>query len=391
MPNTKGRRRRFGSVRRLPSGRWQVRYPGPDSVVRPADDTFETKTDAEVWLTRKEAEILDGDWIDPDASEILIPDYAATWIDERAGLRPKTVVNYRSLLRCHIAPHLATVTVGELTLARVRRWRTKLLDSGTGPVATAKAYRFLRAVMNTAVDDGLIKRNPCRIKGAGSEHSPERPHLSVAQVYALADAVGLRYCALILLAAFSSLRWGELAALRPEDIDLDACTVRVTRQLNKPGAAPLFGPPKSRAGRRVVDFADLIVPDLRKHLSSLSSDAQLAFTSAEGTALSNTNFRRRIWVPALAAVGLEDIHIHDLRHTGNQFTANAGANPRELMARMGHDSPRAALIYMHSSDQRQRALADAVGKAARAELAQSKKATKPGRSGTRMARRQADA
>jgi integrase len=135
----------------------------------------------------------------------------------------------------------------ELTLARVRRWRKKLLDSGTSPITTAKAYRFLRAVMNTAVDDGLIKRNPCRIKGACSEDSPERRVLSVAQVYR----------PLILLAAFSSLRWGELAALRPEDIDLDACTVRVTRQLNKPGTVPVFGPPKSRAGRRVVDFADL--------------------------------------------------------------------------------------------------------------------------------------
>jgi integrase len=243
--------------------------------------------------------------------------------------------------------------------------------------------------MNTAVDDGLVKRNPCRIKGAGSEDSPERPVLSVAQVYALADAVGLRYRALVLLAAFSSLRWGELAALRPEDIDLDACTVRVTRQLNKPGAVPVFGPPKSRAGRRVVDFADLIVPDLRQHLGAVPAGA-LAFTSPEGTALSSTNFRRRVWGPAVAAVGLEGVHIHDLRHTGNQFTANAGANTRELMVRMGHDNERAALIYLHSSDKRQRALADAVAKAARAELAQSKKATKPGRSGTRKARSRDD-
>ena len=139
-----------------------------------------------------------------------------------------------------------------------------------------------------------------------------------------------------------------------------------------------------------VIFASLIAPDLRKHLDALPSGAQLAFTSPEGTALANTNFRRRVWGPALVAVGLEGVHIHGLRHTGNQFTADAGANPRELMARMGHDSPRAALIYMHSSDRRQRALADAVAKAARAELAQSKKATKPGRSGTRKARRQDD-
>ena len=106
MANSKGRRRRFGTVRRLPSGRWQARYPGPDGLVRPADDTFATKTGAETWLTRKEAEILDGDWIDPDAGEILIPDYASTWIEERPGLRPKTVRNYRSLLRCQVAPHL---------------------------------------------------------------------------------------------------------------------------------------------------------------------------------------------------------------------------------------------------------------------------------------------
>jgi integrase len=138
-------------------------------------------------------------------------------------------------------------------------------------------------------------------------------------------------------------------------------------------------------GRRVVDFADLIVPDLRQHLGGVPPGA-LAFTSPEGTALSNTNFRRRVWGPAVAAVGLEGVHIHDLRHTGNQFTADAGANTRELMVRMGHDSERAALICLHSSDKRQRALADAVGKAARAELARSRKAQEPGRSGTRKAR-----
>jgi hypothetical protein len=190
MGNNKGRRRRFGTVRRLPSGRWQARYPGPDGVMRPADDTFATRAAAEDWLTLTEAEILEGDWIDPDAGEILIPEYAATWIEERPDLRPKTVRNYQGLLRRHVTPHLAAVTVSELTLARVRRWRKKLLDSGVSPITTAKAYRFLRAVMNTAVDDGLIKRNPCRIKGAGSEDSPERPVLSVAHVYALDDASG---------------------------------------------------------------------------------------------------------------------------------------------------------------------------------------------------------
>ena len=386
MPNAKGRRRRFGSVRRLPSGRYQARYPGPDGVLRPADDTFATKTEAENWLTVKEAELLEGEWIDPDAGLVLVADYAATWIEERPGLRPKTVLIYSGLLRRHIAPYFEGVTIAEVTLARVRRWRKKLLDSGVSEVTAAKAYRLLRAVFYTALDDGLVRRNPCRIKGAGDEHSPERPVLTVTQVYALADAVGLRYRALVLLAAFTSLRWAELAALRPEDIDLDARTVRVTRQLYYHQAGYSFRPPKSRAGVRVVDFSELIVPDMRKHLDWLPASAALIFASSTGSPLAHPNFRRRVWLPALAAVGLEGVHFHDLRHTGNQLTANAGANLRELMARMGQDSERAALIYQHSSRERQRALADAVGESARAELAKSKKLKAGKPSGTRVAR-----
>jgi integrase len=208
----------------------------------------------------------------------------------------------------------------------------------------------------------------------------------VTQVYALADAVGLRYRALVLLAAFTSLRWAELAALRPEDIDLEARTVRVTRQLYYHGAGYSFGPPKSRAGARVVDFPELIVPGVREHLAWLPASAVLVFATSTGSPLAHSNFRRRVWLPALAAVGLEGIHLHDLRHTGNQLTANAGANPRELMARMGHDSERAAVIYLHSSREHQRALTDAVGEAARAELARSRPRKAAKLEGTRRAR-----
>ena len=160
----------------------------------------------------------------------------------------------------------------------------------------------------------------------------------------------------------------------------------MTRQLYYHGPDHSFGPPKSRAGVRVVDFPDLIVPDIRTHLAWLPSSVALVFASSTGSPLENSNFRRRICLPALAAVSLEGVHLHDLRHTGNQLTANAGANPKELMARMGHDSERAALSYLHSSRERQRTLADAVGEAARLKLANSKKRKTAKSSGTRMAR-----
>jgi integrase len=93
----------------------------------------------------------------------------------------------------------------------------------------------------------------------------------------------------------------------------------------------------------------------------------LVFTSPEGKPLRHSNFRRRVWLPALTATGL-DIHLHDLRHTGNNLIAQAGVNLRELMERMGHSSSRAALIYLHSTSDRQHRLADAVAVRVQSEL-----------------------
>jgi integrase len=238
----------------------------------------------------------------------------------------------------------------------VRRWRKNLLDAGVSAVTVAKAYRLLKAIMNTAVDDGLLRRNPCRIKGGGQEKSPERPVLTVAQVGVLADAAGPRYCALILLAVFGSLRWGELAALRRCDIDMQARTVRVVRQLSEPrGGGFAFGPPKSEAGQRTVAIPEVIMPDLALHVMTHAApgDDGLVFTSPGGDPLGHSNFRRRVWVPALKTAGLRPIHFHDLRHTGNTLVAGSGANLRELMDRMGHASARAAMLYLHGSDERQ--------------------------------------
>jgi integrase len=107
---------------------------------------------------------------------------------------------------------------------------------------------------------------------------------------------------------------------------------------------------------------------------------------ARGLSLRHSNFSRRVWVKARGLVGLSGVHFHDLRHTGNSLTADAGANLRELMERMGHSSTRAALVYLHSTGERQRALADAVGKVARSALRQAKKPDGGKASGTKVAR-----
>ena len=124
------------------------------------------------------------------------------------------------------------------------------------------------------------------------------------------------------------------------------------------------------AGKRLVAIPSIILSDVRSHLDTPPDPDVLLFTSPTGKPLRHGNFRRRIWLPALAASGV-DIHLHDLRHTGNGLVAEAGANLRELMERMGHSTSRAALIYLHSTSERLHTLADAVAARVQSELGQT--------------------
>ncbi len=170
-------KRRFGRVRALTSGRFQARYPGPDGVDRPAPETSASKTDAEVWLTLKEAEILNGDWINPDDGEVSLIEYARTWIEERPGLRPKTVDGCSYLLRKHLTPVLGPMPIADIKPGHVRRWRKQLLDKGVSAVTVAKAYRLLKAILNTAGEDlpdqgnGVVRDD----EGDGQRHCGIQP------------------------------------------------------------------------------------------------------------------------------------------------------------------------------------------------------------------------
>jgi integrase len=386
--NVKGSRRRFGAVRQLPSGRWQARYPGRDGLPRNAPETFARKTDADRWLSQCETEMAREEWIDPLASRILFSTYAQRWIAERPGLRTRTVELYSALLRLHLAPTFGDHAVADLTPPRVRAWRKERLDSGVGPVTVAKAYRLLRSITGTAVEDGLMRQSPCRIRGGGLEDSPERPIASIAELYAVAHEIQPRYRALVLLAMFGSLRWGELMALRREHIDLVGITVRVEAAVVETGRGLELGPPKTAAGRRTVAIPEAIVPDLQWHLQRFAEagpDGRV-FVGPKGATPHRNNFNV-IWRKAVTDAGITSgLRFHDLRHTGNTLAASTGASLRELMSRMGHASTRAALIYQHATSDRDRAIADAMNRLAKAAQPDREQSVDALASGTDLAR-----
>jgi integrase len=358
-------RRGFGNIRRLASGRYQVRYQAPDGSEQSAPETFDRKRDAELWLSNAQTEQARGTWIDPKAGAVLFREFATTWIAERQGLAETSRERYQAAFRLQLEPTLGDLALRDITEAVVRRWYKDLLDGGTGRPSVTKAYRVLRAILNTAVDDDLIRRNPCRIRGGGIDKPEERPVLDVPQVMHLAEVIEPRYRALILLATFTGLRFGELAALTRTDLDLRAGLVHVRRgQVELSNGTLLIRPPKSEAGKRTVNIPTAILPDLAEHLDTYSgpgADGRI-FTMGGGGAMRRQNFGP-LWIKTIRAAGLPPVHFHDLRHTGNTLAAATGASLRELMARMGHASPRAALIYQHASIKRDRVIADALSAA----------------------------
>ncbi len=360
-------RRHFGSVRRLPSGRYQASY-WHLAERHTADQTFETKADAQSWLSGVETDIRRGRWVDPGAGKVLFGTYVDDWLAQRYDIRPRTRELYRSLIKCHLKPTFERVPLTSITTASVRSWRSKI--AAGQPTTAAKAYRLLRAVLMTATADGLILTNPCVIKGAGQERAPERKVPTLETVQAIADALDDRYRALIYTAALAGLRAGELAALERRHIDLVRHVITVEQQAQTVvGQGRTLGPPKSLAGRRNIAIPKELVRILDEHLSAYvqpEPDA-LVFTGEKGAPITTQHWSHKFREAANTA-GADGLHFHDLRHLAGTIAAATGASTRELMARLGHSTPRASLIYQHATEQRDRQIAagiDAILQAAK--------------------------
>jgi len=355
-------RRHFGSVRKLPSGRYQASY-WHLAERHTAPDTFTTKGEAYAWLSTVEADVLKGAWVAPSAGSQTFGDYGSSWLDRRRDLRPRTRELYKYLLDGFLLPAFRNICLADLTLARIRIWHGQLMMEH--PRVAPKAYRLLKTILNAAVEDRRIIANPCQIKGAAAEHPGERPVATIAEVEALADAVPPSYRAMVLLAAWCSLRFGELAALTRQRVNPIQGWVDVQQTLTETDDGRLqLGPPKTKAGRRTVAIPPHVVSDLINHLETYVGPMpdSVLFTAPEGTSyLRRRNFTRRVWKPATVKVGVS-LHFHDLRHSGLTWTAATGATLAELMRRAGHATPRAALIYQHATEDRDRVLADALSK-----------------------------
>lgn len=366
MAGKKGRRN-FGRVRKLPSKRYQASYVGPDMKRHNGPQTFDTREDAEGWLSAQRRLITGDEWTAPElrTHTAHLGEYAEAWLATRTTpigqpLKPKTRQHYRQLLDKYILPTFGDGYLRDVTPARVRGWYAAI----KAPVARAHAYALLRSIMATAVADGDIAENPCQIQGGSkARRSKEIRPATLDQLAAITEAMPERLRLLIQLSAWCAFRFGEAVELRRRDIEEGL--IRIRRGVVRVDGERVVGTPKSEAGIRDVNMPPHLLPIVEDHLERFAQPGPdgLLFAGKDGRQLAHSSldwhFRR-----ARAAAGRPDLTFHGLRHTGAVLAAQTGAPVAELMARLGHSTPEMAMRYQHASQEQDRKLAVKLSKLA---------------------------
>lgn len=365
MPGKRGHRG-WGHIRRLPSSRrYQASYVGPDLGRHVAPNTYVSKLDAEHWLATERRLIDRDEWTPPRlrtaqlrAQSKTLGEYATQWIEQR-NIKPRSRSLYKSLLRLHIEPTIGKVPLRYLNSESVRTWYAKL---GTDHARrNSHAYGLLHSICATAVQDGLLQSNPCQIDRAMNPQRKREPViLNVSEVAALADSIAHQYKALVLLAAWCGLRWGEVIELRRKDVSAGCEIITVARGVTRNTDGYHVGTTKTSRVRTVV-IPPHVRPDVKHHLDVYTNgDADdLLFPNGVGKHLNDTVFRRGHFRPALKAIGREGVRVHDLRHFQGTMVARVG-NLVESMARLGHSTPRASLMYQAVVSTRDAEIAEAL-------------------------------
>lgn len=363
-------------------------YRGPDGRRYSAPKTFLTEKDARGWLSLRQAEIIRKAWVPPEADEKPAPKltfdaYSKTWMAQR-DLKDRTREHYDKLLEEHIVPTFGSMPIGSITADDVRTWHAKL--GAKTPTLRAHCYGLLRTIMGTAMSDGKIKVNPCVIRGAGSARRVHkiRP-ASLDEIATITQEMPEQYRAMVLLAAWCALRFGELTELRrrdiiivePTDDDLAAAkasgaevpepygVVRVERAVVRVEEGFQVTTPKSDAGRRDVEIPPHLLPAVKDHLERFvgPENGALLFPAASGRHLAPASLYRQFY-KARSVAKRDDLRWHDLRHSGAVLAAATGATLAELMARLGHSTPQAAMRYQHAAQGRDRQIAKLLSKLA---------------------------
>lgn len=320
-------------IEKLDSGRYRGVYRDGDGQRR--SKTFGRRAEANAWLAAESTDRARGQWIDPREGELPFSSWAEQWLAVRT-VRLTTAASDLGRYVTHLEPAFGHVALREITPLRVKAF---VADLGTRRAAgtVRHAHALLSSMLGDAVDEGLLLSNPCARTKLPQPAPYRAAFLSWEQIWLLAETIDDHYRTLVLTAAGTGMRWGELAGVGRESVDLLHGRLMIDRTLVQVNGTFSFGQPKSRSSRRVVTLSPNLVQLLDSHLDGHRNE--LVFASPNGGPLSRHNFHNRVWEPARTKAELDPKpRFHDLRHSHVAMLIAAGVPVKAIQERLGHST-----------------------------------------------------
>ncbi len=343
-----------------------------DPTGKSQSKTFKKKKDAGAFLHRVGHAKNTGAYVAPSAGRVKFQVRAEKLLHDRSiRVRESTQARDATYMRSLILPTFADRDIGAVARSEVQAWVHALDRDGKAPGTIQKAYQLLALVFADAIADELIVKTPChQIKlpkpRTGKEF--EKRFLTLEELDQLADAIHPHYRQLLFTAAHTGLRFGELAGLRVADkgrgiegLDLINRELRVVHTLNDVRGRVWLGPPKTEESIRTVKLSNSLVDQLAQHLEN--HDGEYVFMTHGGRKapgpLRGSNFRTRLFRPAvLASVGVP-MTFHNLRDTHCALLISLNTHPSQIAARLGHKDVATVLrVYGHLYEEDERGVAD---------------------------------
>ena len=336
------------SIKKTADGKYQVRFR--DESKKQRAKTFARKKDAEAFEAKVVTEVKNGTWLDPVVAHVNLEDIWVDFYELKQGKKKNTLIDYENIWRLHLAPRWGKVAVIRINQIEFDKW---VIAKKLSPQRIGKIHLVMSMLLDHAVKRKNLKHNPLK-DALGRRSKANLPTASVeiatnfltlGQLMKVAERAGF-YRDVVLVLGLCGLRWGELVGLQVKDLNVSAGTLTIRRSLVEINGKLEESTTKSHRWR-IVHLPEILQIACHRWVFDKNQDDPL-FHTEEGTFLRNTNFTRRVFIPALKAAEVKKIRIHDLRHTAASIAISAGATPNMVKEMLGHSDVQLTMrVYAH--------------------------------------------